>query len=148
MSPSHWGAGRCQAPERPSLREDDSGKEQTLSICLPCNVFYSRTCACQGKDPNTCGASFSFGCSWSMYFNGCKYARSKTPRKFRLAGDNPKEVSRAAQGAQEPPSRPFPPGVLNSRMEGRTGIPQMCRKYNSCLTFFFFYLMVFFLAVK
>lgn len=49
-----------------------------------CGTNKPHTCVCQGTDNQRAGASFSFGCSWSLFYNMCKYAKSPDVNKFKL----------------------------------------------------------------
>merc|ERR1719319_1719776 len=49
-----------------------------------CGANSKKTCACQGSNGDYNGASYTFGCSWTMYTNCCKFCKSSEARKYRL----------------------------------------------------------------
>ena len=55
-----------------------------------CRKNAAKTCACQGPSPDKQGSSYSLGCSYAVYKNGCKFGKinddndNAQTRKFKF----------------------------------------------------------------
>jgi methylcytosine dioxygenase len=65
-------------------------EESGIATKHQCEMNKTKTCTCQGHKAKKEGASYSFGCSWSVYHDSCKYAKSSTRiiRKYSLANES------------------------------------------------------------
>jgi len=72
-------------------------EESRIATKHQCELNKTKTCTYQDHKAKKEGASYSFGCSWNVYSDSCKYAKSYTriTRKYRLANESQEEEMEA-----------------------------------------------------
>merc|ERR1712142_879895 len=80
------------------------------------------------------GVSYSFGCSWSTYTNGCKFRFSKKTRKFNLGKhdtgeEGGKSIGKLTNKLAEqlvPRFQKVAPGAYQNQAAGEAASPDCC----------------------